>query len=206
LPERLIVLHGASTNGAAYADVVAAAVRRGLAAVAPDLLGHGSLRTQPLDGTILQHVRGHWSPGAAVLGHSFGGYLALQLAAEEPAVSAVVAFAPTADDLVLERFRGWDAVVDEDAFEAFVRSRDTYAGVRRIRCPVLYVHARDDDRIPLEHVERLHELTPRSELVVLESGGHAGPPHDPRVHELVLDWLARAAQPPPRRSSSFAGE
>jgi pimeloyl-ACP methyl ester carboxylesterase len=189
LPERLVVLHGASTNGAAYADVVAAAERRGLAAVAPDLLGHGSLRAQPLDGTILQHVRGHWSPGAALVGHSFGGYLALQLAAEEAAVSAVVAFAPTADELVLERFRSWDAVVDEDSLEAFVRSRETHAAVARIRCPVLYVHARDDDRIPLAHVERLHQLTAWSELVVLESGGHAGPPHDPAVQDLVLDWL-----------------
>ena len=185
----MVVLHGASSRGAAYADVVAAAERRGLRAAAPDLLGHGSLRGRPLDGAILEHVRGSWAPGDALIGHSFGGYLALQLAAEEPAVSAVVAFAPTADELVLERFRSWDAVVDEDSLEAFVRSRKTHAAVARIRCPVLYVHARDDDRIPLAHVERLHELTPRSELVVLESGGHSGPPHDPSVQELALDWL-----------------
>jgi pimeloyl-ACP methyl ester carboxylesterase len=188
---RLVVLHGASTYGEAYADVVAAAQRRGIAAIAPDLLGHGPRRDRPLDGTILDWVRRSWSPGDALVGHSFGGYLALQLAIEEPSVAAVVAIAPTADKLVLERFRGWDAVVDADSFEAFVRSRATYEAAPRIRCPVLYVHARDDDRIPLAQVERLHELTPGSELIVLEEGGHAGPPHDSKVQELVFDWLER---------------
>jgi pimeloyl-ACP methyl ester carboxylesterase len=101
----------------------------------------------------------------------------------------VVAIAPTADDLVLERFRGWDAAVDAASFETFVRSRNTYDAARRISCPVLYPHARDDDRIPLAHVERLRELTPTSELVVLEQGGYAGPPHDPDVQVLILDWL-----------------
>jgi pimeloyl-ACP methyl ester carboxylesterase len=188
---RLVVLHGASTHGDAYADVVAAAQRRGFAAIAPDLLGHGPRRDRPLDGTILDWVRRSWSSGDALLGHSFGGYLALQLAIEEPSVAAVVAIAPTADELVLERFRGWDAVVDADSFEAFVRSRDTYEAAARIGCPVLYVHARDDDRIPLTHVDRLHELTPSSDLIVLQHGGHAGPPHDPDVQALVLDWLER---------------
>lgn len=193
---RLLVLHGASSHGAAYADLVAAAEARGHAVEAPDLPGHGARRSEPLDDRVLEQLRPLVGPDVALVGHSFGGYLALRLAGEA-AAAAVVAFAPTADALVARRFRGWDAEVDAAAFAPWLAAHDGYAAAAALRCPVLYVHARDDDRIPLAHVERLHRLTPRSRLVVTDSGGHSGPPHDPVCHALALDWLASPDPPYP---------
>jgi len=193
---RLLVLHGASSCGAAYADLVAAAAARGLEAVAPDLPGHGARRGEPLDGRVLDELRPLAGPDVALVGHSFGGYLALRLA-DACDVTSVVAFAPTADELVAERFCGWDATVDAASFAAWLTEHDTYAAAAGLACPVLYVHASDDDRIPLAHVEHLHRLTPRSRLVVTGAGGHSGPPHDPACQALALDWLGSLGLPYP---------
>ena len=190
-PRRLLVLHGAGSRGANHADFVAAAEARGYSVAAPDLPGHGGQTA--LRGAVVARLARLCEPGIVLRGSSFGAYLVLHLAAVPSAgVAAVVAIAPTSEALILERYRAWDARVDGPSFEAWLRKHDVYEAVTRIRCPVLYVHARDDERIPLTHVQRLHELTPRSELVVLECGGHTEPPHDPAVHELTLSWLEGA--------------
>ncbi len=174
---------------------MAAAEAKGYSVSAPDLPGHGE---QPaLRGAVVARLARLCEPGIALRGSSFGAYLALHLAAApDVGVGAVVAIAPTSEKVILERYRAWDARIDAKAFESWLRRRDVHEAVTRIRCPVLYVIARDDERISVRDVERLHELTPRSELVILECGGHAGPSHDPGVHELTLSWLDGALAGP----------
>jgi pimeloyl-ACP methyl ester carboxylesterase len=186
---RLLVLHGAGSRGASHAAFVAAAVSRGFETVAPDLPGHGD--ESPLSEGVLHWVIAQIEPDTALRGSSLGAFLALQTAAADERVAAVVALAPTTEQLILERYPEWPARVDGPSLEAWLRGRDVLAAAAKIACPVLYVHARDDERIPPEISERLHDLTPCSELVVLDSGGHSGPAHDPTVHELTLDWLER---------------
>ena len=186
-PRRVLVLHGAGSLGASHAPFVADAVRRGFQAVAPDLPGHGD--EPPLSEVVLYAIVAEIEPDTALRGSSLGAFLALHAAAADERVAAVVALAPTTEQLILERYPEWPARVDGPSFEAWLRGRNIFDAVARIACPVLYVHARDDERIPLEISEQLHTLTPGSELVELDTGGHSGPPHDPAVHELTLDWL-----------------
>jgi pimeloyl-ACP methyl ester carboxylesterase len=188
----LIVIHGAGGSAADHADFVAAVHARGDYVLALDLLGHGKNRDDPfLDpfGWV-----GHHCDGICLWGVSLGGYIALHVAAQRrDYVDAVVAIAPTTEAIIRERMDTWGVEIDP-SFREQIEPADVFQVVQRIACPVLYVHARDDERIPLAVSERLHGLTPRSELVVLDSGGHSGPAHDPAVHELTLDWLERVAR------------
>ena len=184
----VLVVHGAGGSAADYADFVAAVQARGWTASGLDLLGHGEYEAEPF-GDPVGWVSSHADPSACLWGASLGAYSVLHAAALSPHC-AVVAIAPTTEATIRERMDTWGVRIHPH-FREWLDSRDIAQAVPRIRCPVLYVHARDDERIPLAVSEQLHELTPRSELVVLESGGHSGPAHDPAVHELTLGWLER---------------
>lgn len=187
---KLLVLHGAGSRGRSHTGFRRRARARGFDATCPDLPGHGS-NTAALDAGLLEWAESRVAGPTLLRGSSLGGWLVLHLAARSDAVRAVVAIAPTSEPLMLERFPSWEADVDAPSFRTLLEGLDVDAAAAAIRVPVLYVHARDDERIPLAHTERLHGLTRGSELVALDAGGHSGPSHDRAVHELTLDWLDR---------------
>jgi lipase len=82
---RVVCLHGVRNHGRHFAPL--AAELRGHHVVAPDLLGHGHSRWEPPwdigahVGAIVETVGAHES---ALVGHSFGGRLAFELAARAP--------------------------------------------------------------------------------------------------------------------------
>src|SRR5207248_2932193 len=158
---------------------------RGGYAFGLDLLGHGKYSKDPFANPI-GWIRSHVGPGDQLWGVSLGAYAVLHVAADERFVDAVVAIAPTTEEIIRERMAGWGVKVDY-RFREELASADVFEAVTRIACPVLYVHARDDERIPLAVSKRLHAATPNSELIVLDSGGHSGAAHDPAVHALTLD-------------------
>ncbi len=183
----LLVLHGAGSRGSSHAEFVETAKARRYRVLAPNL--------PQLDESIVDWVRHVCAPETVLRGSSLGAYLALHAAVLDENIAVVIAIAPTSEGLIRERFGEWGMPVTEWSWLRFLDEHDLFEAVTRIRVPVLYVHARDDERIPLAHSERLHELTAGSELVVVENGGHAGPSHDPAVHELTLDWLDRVLAP-----------
>src|SRR5262249_23294758 len=165
-----LILHGAGSAPANHADFAEAARTHGFDPVTPELPGHGE--ASPLDEGILHWVSGCLEAGTVLRGGSLGAFVSLHAAAADDRVPARVAIAPTTEPLVLERYPQWPVRVDGPSFEAWLRGRDIFESVLWIGCPVLYVHARDDEQIPVSVSERLHAATPRSELVVLDSGGH----------------------------------
>lgn len=64
---------------------------------------------------------------------------------------------------------------------------------RKVRCPTLIVHSRDDPRIPLSQATELAELIPDSRLVVLDGRNHlltADEPAWPRFLDALYAFLA----------------
>ena len=161
----VLIVHGAGGSAADYADVRAAVEARGGYAYGLDLLGHGQYRNEPFRDPV-GWVNSHADPSTSLWGVSLGAYAVLHAAALSP-VRAVVAIAPTTEALIRERMDGWGVEI-APSFREQLEQLDVFEAVTRIACPVLYVHARDDERIPLEISERLHAATPQSELVVLE--------------------------------------
>jgi len=68
--------------------------------------------------------------------------------------------------------------------------------VSAIRQPTLVIHGREDQVIPLAVGERLHQLIPNSQMIILEKSGHAPVWDQPgKLKRAILDFLATPNPP-----------
>jgi pimeloyl-ACP methyl ester carboxylesterase len=150
-------------------------------------------------------------------GISYGGAVALQWAAADPRVKAVVAFEPfcTLRDavkdfapLILGNWRFLAApvvlraVTDAAARQARFDPDDAnpLTAIARTTAPVLLVHGSDDRHLPPRHSRRLHAAAPdRTTLCLVEGANHLTLwIHDlPKVRKEVTDWLDEHLAKPP---------
>jgi pimeloyl-ACP methyl ester carboxylesterase len=155
----------------------------------------------------------------AVWGISYGAAVAIQWAAADPRVKAVVAFEPfcTLRDAVTDfapvvlgplTFLAppgvLSAVTKAAAAQGGFRA-DQANPLRAIRAtdtPVLLVHGTDDHHLPPAHSVRLHAAAPdHSDLYMVEGANHLTLwIHDlPTVREKVTTWLDAQLKPPTTR-------
>jgi lipase len=84
---RVVCLHGVTSHGRHFANLADALTDRGFHVLAPDLLGHGSSSYEPpwdLETHLTAIVETVGTEPACLVGHSFGGRLAFELAARAP--------------------------------------------------------------------------------------------------------------------------
>ena len=80
----------------------------------------------------------------------------------------------------------WDVPSSRDYF----LRQDSLALAAQVRYPVLVVHARDDDVVPLgDSLELAAHLAGDTTLVALSGGSHTSAQHDPAIHRLTARWL-----------------
>jgi dipeptidyl aminopeptidase/acylaminoacyl peptidase len=73
---------------------------------------------------------------------------------------------------------------------AYFLAQDSLVLAEAVRCPVLLVHARGDDVVPLASSLVLAEhLGGDTTLVALAGGSHTTAQHDPAIHRLTARWL-----------------
>jgi alpha-beta hydrolase superfamily lysophospholipase len=185
----LVYLHGIADNRSGAVGVVERFGKRGLDVVAYDSRAHGES-----DGSIctygfhekrdLQRVLETVQMGPVILlGTSLGAAVALQAAATDPRVTAVVA-AETFSDLrtaATERapFFFTAGLIDQ-AFRIAeqqggfdVDSVSPLASAAQVRVPVLLVHGAADTHTPPEHSRRvLAALAGPSRLILVEGARH----------------------------------
>jgi pimeloyl-ACP methyl ester carboxylesterase len=114
----VVLVHGFTAEGILYAQTLSRLVRMGFKVVAIDVAGHGGTQGLPTDGAnldayvrLLRQVLDELGIRAAVLaGHSMGGRLVAQLAAERPdrAIAVVLIDAAVGDT--------WDRLIDVSRF------------------------------------------------------------------------------------------
>jgi len=86
----------------------------------------------------------------------------------------------------IESTTRWDLARAREYFQ----NQDSFALAAQIAVPVLLVHARGDEVVPLEHSLGLaRRLRGDTTLLVLRGGGHTSAQHDPAVHAYSLAWL-----------------
>jgi 2,6-dihydroxypseudooxynicotine hydrolase len=137
--------------------------------------------------------------GVAVVGTSFGGYLALKSAAEDAGLAGVVDIAGPYDLAAFDQLQP----VIQDGFKRIVKAPDldsarelladvSLAGVLgRIAAPVLIVHGEQDKVIAPEHARRIHEaLRGRAELWLEPEGNHSCNNQFSVMRPAVADWVA----------------
>lgn len=111
-------------------------------------------------------------------GHSSAATVALLLAAEEPKIHRVAAFA-AAYDLPdrLGEFAADPGIEQRlPGITSFIYKTSPLSVTKRIRCPVLVFHARDDNNVPIRDAERFIAILRKSnddvETLIVNSGGH----------------------------------
>ncbi len=138
-----------------------------------------------------------------VMGHSYGAATAIQWAARDPRVRAVVAVAPFAS--LRDVVRGYARVALPDplveralacagARGAFdVDEASPARAIARTDAAVLLVHGRADTQVPAWHSERIQAArAERTELVLVEGAGHGGVAgaRRTRLAERAAAWFA----------------
>jgi dipeptidyl aminopeptidase/acylaminoacyl peptidase len=79
---------------------------------------------------------------------------------------------------------------DTPKLRAYFEEQDCLTTARAVRCPVLLIHARDDEVVPFTHTLLITQALPTdATLLALEEGTHTTAQHDPRMHALTLTWL-----------------
>jgi uncharacterized protein len=185
----LIYLHGHSDNRASGSGIITRFRDLGFDVLAYDSRAHGdsggSMMTYGyLEKQDLRKVIDNLEPGPVVLlGSSLGAAVALQLAGEDPRVSAVVA-AETFSDLrtiVTERapffFPDW--AIDAGIARAEIKGNFDIGSVSPemaaagIKVPVLLLHGAEDSDTPPVHSERVFQrLGGPKDLMLVPGAGH----------------------------------
>ena len=192
----VVVLHGAGSAKESHYDFARLCAASGLAAVAFDQRGHGE-SAGPMDGRAaadVATVAAVLPPGPfALRGSSMGGYIAI-VAAEAAGAAAVVAICPaTAEGLSRGVGRGeYDFDADERSVRAFLAEHPEDVAAEDLLCPLLLLHAEEDEVVPVEHSRRLHERAIGSRLVVVPGGHHRSVQHDADIQALSIGFLRDA--------------
>lgn len=201
----LIYLHGIADNRAGAAGVIARYQPRGFDVLAFDGRAHGESEGDACtygfyEKRDLARIIGTLPPGPVVLvGVSLGAAIALQTAAIEPRVTAVVA-AETFADLrsiaaerapFLIRMGSFDRAVRlaERRAEFTIDAVSPLTAARAITVPVFVVHGAADRDTPPAHSRRVYEaLAGAKHLEIVDGAGH-GQSLRPEVWAAIDRWL-----------------
>lgn len=194
-------------------DVQRALMKRGIASCAPSFLGAWGSGGLYRFTTLVAQAEAALKAmkrlpfvdprRVAAYGFSMGGWAALNLAAREPALKAVVAIAPCGGPEMLggdtKRFithlsrplnAPKPAVLAAD-FARALRRDDPGEAVRRLKAPLLLIHGDADETIPLAVSRRLAALAPRGTRLLVEKGAdHGFLDRRERLTRVASDWLA----------------
>jgi pimeloyl-ACP methyl ester carboxylesterase len=208
----LLVCHGAGSRKENHELMGEQAAVAGLAALTFDFPGHGESggrmgpdgwRDAVAAGELLLAESG--APWLAARGASMGGCMLLLAARARPGLFRSLILLCPADGASLltgldelERDahaapggppgREYSGRFDDEALRPFLAGLDLVEAARGLP-RVLLAHARDDDAVPFAHSERLAAvLSPPSEFIVLDEGGHHGPGRSAFVARATIDW------------------
>ena len=159
---------GGPANGL-YADVAEALAQQGIAGLRMNYRHAANLDESTLDALVgVWHLAAQGYERVAVVGHSFGGAVAISVSRYSTHVRAVVAMSSQssgAEDVVLLAPR-----------------------------PILLIHGDRDDVIPPDVAQTIYDWAFEPKLLVmLEGSGHGLREDREGVRSLLLDWLPQAA-------------
>jgi pimeloyl-ACP methyl ester carboxylesterase len=202
----VVYLHGVGDNRGSGLGIADRFVPRGFDVIAYDSRAHGDSTGDACTygyfekrdlGRVLDRIEHR---PILVMGTSLGAAVALQTAADDHRIDAIVAVATFSDLRTAVRERApffasqgnleglfqiarKEAALDVDAVSP-------HAAAPRIRAPVLLIHGAEDRETPPDHSRRVHEaLRSPKRLLIVPKAGH----HDclrPEIWREIDVWLA----------------
>ena len=218
----ILLLHGAYGRSEDMLNTANTFRASGYRAVLVDMRGHGRStgeritygvqESKDLSQVIDLLERRHLVEGkVGVYGFSFGGATAIDLAALDPRVGAVVAIAPfsslrdAAGHIIRTKIPGAELFVTEHWIDRTIQeasrqgefdwqAADTVAAIQRTEARVLLVHGDADRFVEPYHSVRLNQAAgARSRIVLVPGAGHDDLATDDQgaVARLALSWFNR---------------
>ena len=210
----LLVGHGAGSRRGRHDGFCREACAQGFVVLALDFRGHGDSGGRgdgPLEQDIFAGVdllRSHPRVDperVCYRGSSMGGFYGLK-AAPQACFAALALLCPASEGVILDALDDRQASETESgsrsspedapprwdtaALRSYFQRQDSVRLASQVECPVLLVHARGDDVVPLGHSLRLsRHLRTETTLLLLEGGTHTSAQHDVRVHQYTSTWL-----------------
>jgi pimeloyl-ACP methyl ester carboxylesterase len=199
----VVILHGAGSSKEAHFDFARVCRERGLAALAFDTRGHGRSTgsfgpSAPGDVLAMCDLLGEHAPRVALRGSSMGGFLAIQAAALEPSVAAVVAICPAPPARLARGIasgRLSDFRVDAAASVPWLEGLDMDGAAAGLgpRTALLLLHAEGDEMVPVSVSRELHRVAAEPKrLLVFPGGHHRSLQHDVEVQNLSARFVQDA--------------
>ncbi len=209
----VIFLHGFPGSEKSV-DVQRELMRLGIASVAPNFLGAWGSGGVYRFTTLVPQARAALRAAkklsfvnprrVAVYGYSMGGWVALNLAALDPSLKAVVAVAPAGGpEMIGPDTKDFLAHLSKSLnvpaqgvlladFRRALRDCDPARAVARLRAPLLLIHGDEDDVIPISISRRYAALAgKRARLFVQRGADHGFLDYRRRLTRRAADWLAR---------------
>jgi uncharacterized protein len=202
----LIYLHGIADNRSSSVGLIQHFSAKGLDVVAYDSRRHGVSGGDVctygyLEKHDLRRVIDSLEPGPVVLmGTSLGAAVALQEAASDPRVGAIVAAEVFSDLRTIARERApWflPEPIIRKAFEIAeqrggfsIQAVSPMEAARSIRVPVLLIHGADDTDTRPDHSQRVFDaLAGPKRLILVPGVGHNTSMSDPGVWTVTDKWV-----------------
>jgi pimeloyl-ACP methyl ester carboxylesterase len=187
----VLLAHGWSSCAARLTEFVTPLVQAGFQVIAFDAPAHGYSSGLSADAAAcvraLLHVKQHFDPVRAVIGHSLGARAAMLLLSREQCVetrAAVLIASPPDVRYMFEQFKLVLALrLDVQQFlnDEFARafgdlpeSLSIGSGAPQPRCPVLLVHDQEDEVAPFLHAQALAHRLPHATLLATRELRHCG--------------------------------
>jgi uncharacterized protein len=193
----VVILAGAGSHKETHFDFARGCRDDGLAALAFDARGHGRSEGEfgpsaPDDALAMAELLRAHAPQVALRGSSMGGFIALQAAAREQDLCAVVAICPAPEDLLLRLVRAEPPELfrcDVEATMAWLESASVYDAAPELgpETGLLLLHARGDEQVPYTVSEQLHAAAHEPKRLLLMPGGH----HRSIQHDQELQAVSR---------------
>ncbi len=145
-------------------------------------------------------------------GSSMGGYYGL-LAAAGGGLAAAALVCPASEAELLQGLDrlaadagafagdGLSVRLAQEPLRAYLRAHSSLAAAEDVACPVLLLHARGDEAVPLSHSLHLAaHLSGAVDLVIAAGGDHRSIQASPAMHRRVASWLREQLGQPYRLS------
>lgn len=208
----LVYLHGISDSRRGSAGVLTRFRKRGFDVIAFDSRAHGASGGKFCSYGVrekedLRKVIDTAAPGPVVLiGSSLGGAVALQEAAIDPRVVAVVAAEAFSDLRTVATVRS-PSILPANRIEAAFRVAEKTAGFRisdadtvraaaSPRIPVLVIHGAADRDTPPDHARRIHDALQGPKRLILVPGATHNHSLRDEVWPEIERWIDGVLEPP----------